>query len=141
MSSPCLDFLQMVLHEAPSPLRRGTQGFKAAPGVGMQIWSAGGVRLRLPGTTFLFPPQTEGNVKGWWAEAKPPAFTCSIITRPEAASSGQEGERQNTPPFSEAPLASPRPAFLREALRPIRELPRLQDGVHFPGQLPSHVRD
>lgn len=66
---------------------------------------------------------------------------CSIITRPEAASSGQEGERQNTPPFSEAPLASPRPAFLREALRPIRELPRLQDGVHFPGQLPSHVRD
>ena len=141
MSSRRLDFLQMVLSEAPSPLWRGIQGFKAASGVGMQTWSAEGVLLGLPGTTVLFPPQTEGNVKGWWAEDKPPAFTFSITAGLEAASSGQGGEPQHTLPYSEAPLPSPQPAFLQEALRPIRELPRLQGGVQFPGQLPSHVRD
>lgn len=124
-----------------APPWRGIQSLKAASGVGMQTWSAGGVLPRLPGTTFLFPPQTEGNVKGWWAEDKPPAFTCSITAPQEAASSRPGGERQNTLPFSKGPLPPPRPAFLQEALRPIRELPRLQDGVQFPGQLPSHVRD
>ena len=141
MSSGCLDFLQMVLSEVASPPWRGIQSLKAASGVGMQAWSAGGVLPRLPGTTFLFPPQTEGNVKGWWAEDKPPAFTCSITARQEAASSRQGGERQNTLSFSKGPLPPPGQAFLQEALRPIRELPRLQDGVQFPGQLPSHVRD
>ena len=43
--------------------------------------------------------------------------------------------------FLWSPLPCPGPAFLQEALRPIRELPRLQGGVQFPGQLPSHVRD
>lgn len=43
-----------------------------------QVWACRpgrlGVRLRLPGTTFLFPPQTEGNVKGWWAEDRAPSI-------------------------------------------------------------------
>lgn len=99
----------MVFSEAPKPHWGGIQSFKAASGVGMQTWSAGGVLLWLPGTTVLFPHQPGGHVKGWWAEDKPDGFRCSITSRLEAASSGQGGEIHNTLPFSEAslPLSEP----------------------------------
>lgn len=136
MSSRCLDFLQMVLSEVARLPWRGIQSLKAASGVGMQTWSAGGVLPRLPGTTFLFPPQTEGNVKGWWAEDKPPAFTCSSTAQQEAASS-----RQNTLSFSKGPLPPPSPSLSPRSTETRKRATRLQDGVQFPGQLPSHVRD
>lgn len=121
MSLPCLDFLQMVLHEAPSPLRRGTQGFKA-PGVGMQTWSAGksgsGTRNHFP-----IPTSDRGAMSKAGGQRTSPQHSVFLLS--PGRKQHPQGKKVNgrTRPLSEAPSLplAQQPSFsARKALTPIK---------------------